>query len=181
MSFLYPVWISLLNIVKKWAVRTKLSLVPFHCFLFFPESVKETTRTNIMQIFWSSELLKYYNKKGQVIRLFSLFLVPYICFLFESLKLMRQFSSSFDKICRCSKLLKYFNKTGQILRRFSLFLVLYIRFLFESPKLISFLQDSIRFLDAQNCWSISAKRGRSWDAFYCFLFHLFVSHLSLWN
>ena len=43
-------------------MRTKLSLVPFYCFLFFHETVKETTRTNIMQIFWCSKLLKYYNK-----------------------------------------------------------------------------------------------------------------------
>ena len=38
-----------------------------------------------MQIFWCSKLLKYYSKKGQIIRIFLLFLVPFIRFLFESL------------------------------------------------------------------------------------------------
>ena len=50
-------------------MKTKLSLVPFYCFLFFHETVKETTRTNIMQIFWCSKLLKYYNKTDHKILL----------------------------------------------------------------------------------------------------------------
>ena len=43
-------------------MRTKLSLFPFYCFSFFPESVKETTRTKIMQIFWCLKLL--FQQKG---------------------------------------------------------------------------------------------------------------------
>ena len=90
------------------AVRTKPALVSFYCFLFFPESLKETTGTNIMQIFWCSKLLKYYSKKGQIIRRLS-FLVPYIRFLFESLTLIKKIFPRFDQISGCSKLLKYFN------------------------------------------------------------------------
>ena len=86
-----------------------------------------------MQKLWCSKLLKYYIKKGQIIRHF-LFLAPYTCFLFDSLKLIRQFSPRFDQICLCSKLFKYYNKKGQIIRRFLLFLASYIHFLFESLK-----------------------------------------------
>ena len=53
--------------------------------------------------------MKYFQKKGQIIRHFLLFLVPYIRFLFESLKLIRQFSPRFDQISVCSNLSKYFN------------------------------------------------------------------------
>ena len=129
MSFFYPVWISLLNIVKKWAVRTKLSLVPFYCFLFFPESVKETIHTNIRQIFWCSKLLKYYNKRETTYD-------SSYCFFFH-------------------------------------ILLSYLSLWNESD---SFLQDSIRYLDDQNCWNIKTKRGRWLDVSNCFLFHLFVSY-----
>ena len=86
-------------------MRTKLSLVPLYCFLFFAESEKEITCTNIMKIFRCSKLLKYFNKKGQIIRRFFLFLLPYTRFLFESLKLIRQFSPRFNQVSGCSKLL----------------------------------------------------------------------------
>ena len=83
------------------------TLVPFYCFLFSPDSAQETTGTNIMHIFSCLKLLKSYNKKGQIIRLFSLFLVPYIRFLFESLELIRVFykiwSDKTQKILRCPK------------------------------------------------------------------------------
>ena len=62
-----------------------------------------------MQIFWCLKLLKYYNKKRKIIRLFLLFLVSYISFLFKSLKLIRQFFPRFEQISGYSKLLKSLN------------------------------------------------------------------------
>ena len=123
-----------------------------YCFLFCPKSVRKATRTKVMQKLWCSKLLKYFNKKGQIIRHFLLLLVPYIRFLFESLKVIREFSSRFDWILWCSKLLKYFNKKGQIIRPFLLLLVPYIRFLFESLKLIK--QFSSRFYQISVCSNV---------------------------
>ena len=100
-----------------------------------------------MQIFWCSKLLKYYNKKGQIIRLFLLFLVPYIRFLFECLKLIRQFSPRFDKISGCSKLLKLFNI-------FQKFLPSSKFFLFDTNvSYFSTLHQNNFFFNKTNSWS----------------------------
>ena len=76
-------------------MRTKLCLVPFYSFLFFPESVKETTCTNIMQILQKRD--RSYDSS--------------YCFLFD----------------------------------------LFVSYLSLRIKSDSFLQDSIKYLDAQNC------------------------------
>ena len=75
-----------------------------------------------MQKLWCSKLLKYFNKKGQIIRPFLLLLVPYIRFLFESLKLIKQFSSRFYQISAWSNVLKYFNIFQKVLPSSNFFL-----------------------------------------------------------
>ena len=133
-----------------------------------------------MQKLWYSKLLKYDNKKGQIIRRLLLFPVPYICFLFEPLKLIKQFSSRFDLLCWCSKLLKYFNKKGQIIRRFSLFLVSYIRFLLESQKLIQGL--SSRFDEISWCSNVLKYFNifqKTLPSSKFFLFHVNFSYFSI--
>ena len=106
-------WISFVTSsspIIKYSVKGNIenkTLVPFYCSLFSPNSAQETTGTNIMHIFSCLKLLKPYNKKGQIIRLFLLFLVPYIRFLFESLELIRVFckirSDKTQKVLRCPK------------------------------------------------------------------------------
>ena len=93
-------------------------------------------------------------QKGQTIRLF-LFLVPYISFLFASLKRIRQFSSIFNQISECSKLLKYFKKRDRSKDVSYCFVFhLFVSYLSLSNYSDSFLEDSTRYLDVQNCWNI---------------------------
>ena len=91
-------------------------------FLIFPWKCKGNN-WYYMQIFWCSKLLKYYSKKGQIIRGFLFFLVPYVRFLFESLKLIKQIFPRFNQISRCSKLLKYFNIFQEFLPSLKFFLL----------------------------------------------------------
>ena len=128
-------WISFvpsLSLTTKYSEKVNSenkSLVTFYCFLFFLESVKETTHADILML----RIIEILQQKGT-----------------NHKNLL---------IVSCS---------------------IYSFFIWISES-DSFLQDSIRYLDAQNCWNISTKMERSKDASYCFLFHIFVSYLSLWN
>ena len=107
-----------------------------------------------MQKLRSSKLLKYYNKKGQIIRRFLLFLVTYNIFdSCLSLETNQTTFSRFDLISECSNALQYFNIFQKV---FILLKILFVPrqcflFFYLAPKKFSWAKPIIPVV--QNGWN----------------------------
>ena len=119
-----PFW----NYIKMFSIKNFFSKCDqIRKLRIWPHLLKKSSMENFIvqwfvQLSGCSNMLKYYNNKGKIIKHFLLFLVPCICFLFEPLKLNWQFSSRFYEISGCSNMWKYCNIFQRILSSSKLFL-----------------------------------------------------------